>query len=390
VWRKSSTGGACQPTNGITERAALTCPGFNTKLLGQPSKSGALVRPRYGEWDNKALGQLMRDAGQYADSTFSCSSQAARYQAQLHKCEKAMQHYYLGCAASPDRPIISIHKCPAVNALYGPVMESAITVTVVQGEYDGTSMYSISKDQRLPLEWDQDVDVHANQKAIKIQLAQKGKDGTTPLYEAEIGDLPHLGSGRKLEVHVSVKVDEKHKLTGSVKVVETSADPDAFGDDTVIAQKVFGPLHLDRPDIKTTSKANVGAPAQQPRAVDAASSRHTPSASAPVLKETIGILTRGGTFYSLIPARHGLPVTYAKTFANAEANQKEIQIQLAQKGEGGTKKFFDAVLGDLPPRPAGKLEVRIKLKVDAKKNLTLSANIPETGYYKEFGPFAVK
>jgi hypothetical protein len=34
--------------------------------------------------------------------------------------------------------------------------------------------------------------------------------------------------------------------------------------------------------------------------------------------------------------------------------------------------------------------VRIKIKVDAEKKLTLSANIPETGYYKEFGPFAVE
>lgn len=388
VWRDDPAGGTCTPTNGITERVAFTCPGYNTKLLEQPAKSGALFRPRYGDWNYKALGQFVRAAGQYADPTFSCSAQGQRFKAQREKCEQAIHYYYQGCATSPDRPAIPVPSCAEANALFGPVLKSPIDVTVVQAGYGGTQQVSISADQPLPLKWEEDFDVKDDQKVLKVQLTQRDKGGSRTLYVTTFDGLPGHRPGRKLELGIRVKVDENDTLTGRLYLVDAAKDRYTL-DSHTIAEKVVGPVRLDRPKVRTTPKENVHATAGPSRS-DAASSRPAPAAHAPVLKETIGILTHGGTFYPLIPAAHRLPVTFTDTFANAETNQKELEIQLAQKGEGGAKKFFDAVLGNLPPRPAGKLMVRIHIKVDARKNLTLSANIPETGYYKEFGPFSVE
>ncbi|RAP58193.1 hypothetical protein BTJ49_04220 [Oleiagrimonas sp. MCCC 1A03011] len=376
VWRESPAGGACKPNNAITERVAITCPGFNTKLPGQPAKSGA-------------LGQLVGEAGQYADATFSCSAQGQRFMAQREKCVHAIHYYYRGCATDPNRPTIPVPSCLEANALFGPVLKSPIDVTVHQAGYGGTRRGSILADRRLPLEWERKLGVEYDQKPLKVQITERGKGGSRTLYETTFDGRPGLRPGRELEVHVKLKVDKNNILTGRLYLVDTAKDKYTNYNVNTLAEKDIGPVHLDRPKVRTKPKENVRAASRPPRS-DAASSRPAPAARAPVLKKTIGIVTQGGKFFPLIPATHRLPVTFADTFANAETNQKELEIQLAQKGEGEAKKFFDAVLTNLPPRPAGKLMVRIKIKVDAEKKLTLSANIPETGYYKEFGPFAVE
>ncbi len=116
----------------------------------------------------------------------------------------------------------------------------------------------------------------------------------------------------------------------------------------------------------------------------------TKSPSNSKLNKSIGIVTVGDVISEIIPANQTIPHTYSETFSNAENGQQAIEITLAQKDRSGIEKICVAVIDNLPPKPIGKLNVIITIKVDQHKKLRLKATVPETGYLKEFGPVSVE
>ncbi len=226
AWQENGSGGACEPMNSITERVALTCPGFNTKLLDQPAKRGALLRPRYGDWNYKALDQLMRVSGEYADPTFSCAAQSARYKAQREICEQAIQYYYQGCATDPSRPPIVVASCddadlppiePKPQASAAPVLKKAVAILV----HDHAPVELIPANQALPRAFTSEfANAEDNQQVIEIKLAQVGANGPEPIVDATLSELPPHKAG-ELRVSIKVTVDAHRKLSLVADVPET-------------------------------------------------------------------------------------------------------------------------------------------------------------------------
>ena len=91
----------------------------------------------------------------------------------------------------------------------------------------------------------------------------------------------------------------------------------------------------------------------------------------------------------MIPAGQSLPRTYSESFGNATDNQTAIRITIVQRDASGTEQIVVADIDNLPHRPKGKLNVIVTITVDANKQLRMKATVPETGYIKQFGPFAV-
>jgi molecular chaperone DnaK (HSP70) len=114
----------------------------------------------------------------------------------------------------------------------------------------------------------------------------------------------------------------------------------------------------------------------------------TALSSAVFLKKPIGIMTSVG-FSEMIRAGESLPRTYSESFGNAEGNQTRIRVTIVQRDASGDETIVVADIDDLPARPKGKLNVIVTITVDTNKQLRLKATVPETGYLKQFGPFAV-
>lgn len=106
------------------------------------------------------------------------------------------------------------------------------------------------------------------------------------------------------------------------------------------------------------------------------------------LKYGIGIDTLNG-FALMVPAKRKLPVVYSETFANAEDNQKSVQIELSQQMPEGAEKIA-VVNVEIPPRAKGKASIIVTLKIDRNKNLTIKVSVMETSLIEEFGPFPVQ
>lgn len=236
----ASGGTACRPVNGLSERVAYTCPGFNTKVGEPPSDD------MYNLTDSqrKAVTRQFLDAGQYDDPSFSCVSQKWRYYAELGKCEAAIRHFYYGCSNDPGESFLSSPSCEDAEDLFSHVLSSTFEVTVSDSAHQLSQ--DLAVDKKLPYEWSGESFLY-NGKAMQIRFTQKGINGAGQTYRVPLGDIPTRDEALYVDVHLRISV--RQSLTGYADVYEWVGDTRHQ-----LLHKTFGPMSVYLPNPEAVHK----------------------------------------------------------------------------------------------------------------------------------------
>jgi molecular chaperone DnaK (HSP70) len=101
-----------------------------------------------------------------------------------------------------------------------------------------------------------------------------------------------------------------------------------------------------------------------------------------VLRQSVGIETRGGKFAKLIERGSALPATRSEVFTTSDDGQASIRINVFRGDHDQTA--FNTSLGVfevsvLAPGPPGQPQVEITFTIDARDHLTVSARDLGTG-----------